>query len=281
MKDFSDEIKNGLKEVQLEILDELDRICEAYGLRYYLAYGSLLGAVRHNGFIPWDDDIDVMMPYNDMVRLEAIFNEVADTERFFYQSPSTDSQFGLAINRICRNNSLLIESTLGGRNVHHGIFIDIYPLFGAWEGKIARKRQIFVAMKRALYLYNEPAKHKGRLITFGSKVLLCIKSGKGKIKAYKKLTSKLAKVDFDTSKTICELSSNVRVMKSEYDKEWFGNGNRHQFEDRKYIIPDAPDKILRVIYGDYMKLPPVEQRKYHHDYSIIKLPNGLEEKIDL
>ena len=74
MKDFSDEIKNGLKEVQLEILDELDRICEAYGLRYYLAYGSLLGAVRHNGFIPWDDDIDVMMPYNDMVRLEAIFN---------------------------------------------------------------------------------------------------------------------------------------------------------------------------------------------------------------
>lgn len=281
MKDFSDEIKNGLKEVQLEILDELDRICEAYGLRYYLAYGSLLGAVRHNGFIPWDDDIDVMMPYNDMVKLETIFNEVADTERFFYQSPSTDSQFGLAINRICRNNSLLIESTLGGRNVHHGIFIDIYPLFGAWEGKIARKRQIFVAMKRALYLYNEPPKHKGRLITFGSKVLLCIKSGKGKIKAYKKLTSKLAKVDFDTSKTICELSSNVRVMKSEYDKEWFGNGNRHQFEDREYIIPDAPDKILRVIYGDYMKLPPVEQRKYHHDYSIIKLPNGLEEKIDL
>ena len=281
MKDFSDEIKNGLKEVQLEILDELDRICNENGLRYYLAYGSLLGAVRHNGFIPWDDDIDVMMPYNDMVRLEAIFNAVADTERFFYQSPSTDSLFGLAINRICRHNSLLFESTLGGRNVHHGIFIDIYPLFGAWKGKIARKRQIFVAMKRALYLYNEPPKPKGRLITFGSKVLLCIKSGKGKIKAYKKLTSKLAKVDFDTSKTICELSSNVRVMKSEDDKEWFGNGNRHQFEDRKYIIPDAPDKILRVIYGDYMKLPPVEQRKYHHDYSIIKLPNGLEEKIDL
>ena len=84
MKDFSDEMADGLKEVQLEILDELDRICNENGLRYYLAYGSLLGAVRHNGFIPWDDDIDVMMPYNDMVKLEAIFNDVADTDRFFY-----------------------------------------------------------------------------------------------------------------------------------------------------------------------------------------------------
>lgn len=280
MKDFSDEIKQEIKDVQIEIVKEIDRICSENGLRYYLAYGTLLGAVRHDGFIPWDDDVDIMMPYEDMVRFGEIFNDKADTKRFFYQSPETDSEYCLTINRVCRNESVILEPTLKDKNVHHGLFVDIYPLFGIKEGFFARISRIFKAMKRALYLYNEPPKHKGFIMTLGAKVFLALKSKKGKRKAYEKYTREFARISFDSSKKVCDLSSDIKMMRAEFQREWFNNGIRHKFEDLNLLIPENADKILSLMYGDYMQLPPPEKRVFHHNYSYIKLPDGKEEKID-
>lgn len=279
MKDFSEKIIQGLKDVQKEIVVEIDRICRENGLRYYLAYGTLLGAIRHNGFIPWDDDIDVMMPYDDMIKFAQVFEEKGDKSRFFYQSPETDEEYGLVISRLCRNDTFLLEETFKDRNIHHGIFVDIYPLFGVEEGYFSRKMQIFRAMKRALYVYDEAPKHKGSLMTIGSKIMLGLKTKAGKKRAAKKLTEKLAKKSFDESEKVADLSSGLNSMCRAFEKKWFGEGKEHVFEDLKLLIPENFHEILSSIYGDYMQLPPVEKRQFHHNYSLVRLLDGTEESI--
>lgn len=274
---FSEKIIQGLKDVQKEIVIEIDRICRENNLRYYLWAGTLIGAIRHDGFIPWDDDIDVMMPYEDMLKFGEIFNSVADTDRFFYQSRETDKEYGLVSNRVCRNNTILMEETFKNRDIHHGIFVDIYPFFGVAEGKLARKIQIFRAMRRALYVYNEPPKHKGKILTLGSKVMLALKTEKGKKKAAEKLTRKLAARPFDSCDKVADMASGIHIMKREYKREWFGEGKKHKFDELELIIPDNAHEVLTVSYGDYMQLPPVDERKFHHNYSLIRLVDGTEE----
>lgn len=253
-----------LKSVQLELLIELDRVCRKNNLRYFLAYGTLIGAVRHNGFIPWDDDIDVMMPYEDMKKLESIWSEEA-SEKYFFQSPDTDPEYRLSINRIRKNGTLLVEPLFKDKNVHKGIFLDIYPVFGAAEGWFNSKLQVFRAMKRALYLLDEPVRNHGAIMKIGSTILLKLKSKKGKDKAQKKLFKKIA-LDYDAYSQVKCLDSTIKKMITVFEKKWFSEGIDHEFEGYKAVIPNDSDAILSLLYGDYMQLPPIEQQKYHHNF---------------
>ena len=109
---------------ELAILDEFVRICEKYDLRYYLVGGTLLGAVRHQGFIPWDDDIDVAMPRQDYDRFAP--KELAP--QYFYQSPNTDPYYFLTYNKIRKNGTEVYEERFKDAKFHKGVFIDIFPL---------------------------------------------------------------------------------------------------------------------------------------------------------
>lgn len=269
-------IEDKLKDVQLEIMIEIDRLCTKHNIRYYLAYGTLIGAIRHNGFIPWDDDIDIMMPYDDMIKFAKICESELD-ERFFYQSPESEQEYGLTINRVRRNNSLLLEPTLMGKKVHQGIMVDIYPLFGAETTKFKRKMQVVNAMRRALYMLDEPVKNHGSIMKLGSSFLLKTKTLKHKKKIAKRLTDKMVKKSFDNSEFVTVLDSGIKEMSTTYKKEWFGNGIRHKFEDYEFIVPCDSDSVLRTYFGDYMQLPPVEERKYHHEYLKIEFPQDKAE----
>lgn len=267
--------EDALKYVQTDILREIDRICNKHDLRYYLAYGTLIGAVRHKGFIPWDDDIDIMMPYEDMLK----FAEICKTElgeKYFYQSPETEKEYRLTINRVRRNGSVLSEPALVGKKVHQGIMVDIYPLFGAEEGKIKRLIQVIRAMKRALYMLDEPVRNHGTLMKIGSSFLLKIKTAKGKETAAKRLTARLAKKTFDSSEYVTVLDSGIKEMSTTYKKEWFGPGVKAPFGEEEFSVPCDADAVLRKYFGDYTVLPPEEERKYHHDYLEIVLPEDVE-----
>ena len=261
---FDTELAKKLQKVQLEIAGVIKEICVKNGIRYFLAYGTLIGAVRHNGFIPWDDDIDIMMPYPDLIKFEKACK--TDLPKgYFFQSPTTDSEFKLSIMRVCKDNTLLIEKGTEDKNIHHGIFVDIYPIYGA-APKNKRKLQIFRAMKRALYLLDEPVKNHGAIMRMGSSFLLKTKTKKGKVRAEKKLFEKISQYDYDVSENVVCLDSSIIKMRTEYKREWFGNGTMHKFEDKEFMIPENPDAILKKVYGDYMKLPPESERKVHHDF---------------
>lgn len=268
-------MEDALKFVQTEIMIEIDRICSKHNLRYYLAYGTLIGAIRHNGFIPWDDDIDIMMPYDDMQKFAEICKDELDS-RFFYQSPETEEEYGVTINRVRRNGSLLVEPTLEGKNVHQGIMVDIYPLFGAETGVVKRKIQVINAMRRALYMLDEPVKNHGIIMKLGSAFLLRTKSRKTKKRIAQKLTKKFAELSFDKCDLVTVLDSGIKEMSTTYKKEWFGNGVRHKFGEYEFMVPVDSDKVLRNYFGDYMVLPPVEKRVFHHDYKKIEMPEGIE-----
>lgn len=270
-------LKEKIKIIQLEIVKEIDRICQKHGIRYYLAYGTLIGAIRHNGFIPWDDDIDIMMPYEDMIKFQNIAVQEMDKERFFYQCPESETEYRLTINRVRRNNTLLIEPTLEGKNVHQGIFVDIYPLFAAKEGKFSRKIQIIKGMLRALYMLDEPVKNHGVFMKIGSGIMLKIKSKKSKDKTARKYLTEFRRKNFDKSKFVTVLDSGIKEMSTTYEKKWFGRGQLHAFEDLQLMVPEDYDKVLNTYFGDYTVLPPENERVYHHNYKRVKLLDGTEE----
>lgn len=271
------ELMKSIQKVQLEIAQVLADICERNNIRYFLAYGTLLGAVRHDGFIPWDDDIDIMMPYPDLLK----FEEACRTELpegYFYQSPATDPEYNLTIMRLCKDNTVMLEERMANKNIHHGVFVDIYPLYGAASGS-ARKKQVFRAMKRALYMWGEPTKNHGLVMRLGTGAMLAFKTKKGRKKAADKLFKKIA-LDYDASEYVSVLDSRTETMRIAYKKEWFGDGIKHKFEDTEFVIPQNADEVLRIYYGDYMILPPEEKRKPHHDYIKISVNTSVETKED-
>lgn len=112
---------------ELEILNEFVRVCERHNLRYFLVGGTLLGAVRHQGFIPWDDDIDVGMLREDYEKFSKIA-QVELSEQYFYQSPQTDPHYFLTYNKIRKHGTQVYEERFRNSNFHKGVFIDIFPL---------------------------------------------------------------------------------------------------------------------------------------------------------
>lgn len=268
------EIVKELQKVQLEIAAVIKNICEKHKLRYYLAYGTLIGAVRHNGFIPWDDDIDIMMPYPDLLKFEDACKSDLP-EGYFYQSTKTDPEFRLIISRVRKDKTLLIEKEMADKNIHHGIFVDIYPMYGA-APKQKRRTQIIQAMKRSLYLLDEPVKNHGAIMRMGSAFLLKLKTKKGKERAQKKLFDKITRYSYDENDTVVCWSGSMKSFKAFYKQEWFGTGIMHKFEDTEFSIPNNYDAVLRLLFGDYMQLPPEEERKPHHNFVKISFESNEE-----
>lgn len=125
---------------ELEILNEIDRICRKYSIRYCMVYGTFLGAVRHKGFIPWDDDVDISMPLEDFFRFEQVCKSELDPA-FFLQTPKNDiSPFSFY--KMRANGTLMIEEGLRSLKMHHGIWVDIFPYVYASKSTIGRKIQI-------------------------------------------------------------------------------------------------------------------------------------------
>ena len=257
------ELVKKLQDAQLSILKELDRVCGELNLTYCLAFGTALGAVRHKGFIPWDDDIDVYMKIEDLDVLHK--NTGLFGEGYFLQNHETDPEFGLMISRLRNSNTTLIENTETDRDINHGIFIDIYPLFNSPKDGAGAKKLVAASMVYRLMLYERVPQNRGTIMKVGSSILLKgvpKKPRKSIIEYCYKIMKSCPRTGFLSS--LYGDEANIR-----YPEGWFFPVQRVPFEDMMVPVEADTDKYLTRTYGDYMQLPPEEKQQFHHNYVCI------------
>lgn len=262
------EILRKLQLEELTILDEVDRICKKHNIKYFLSYGTALGAVRHKGFIPWDDDIDVSMTMDNYLK----FEEAAAKDlnpNFFFQSLKTEKHIFVTWNKIRKNNTL---STIKGQEnlpIHLGICIDIFPLSKyPKDQKIQKKHYRYmkislILLETELYkLKLKPVNKKGKLIYM---ILNIIPTNvRKKIANY--LMNKVYKYEgeFEYYVDYQELYNKLILFPRNIIEEL----ESIKFENKNYPIVKKKDEYLKIIYDDYMKLPPKEERSGHGNLAI-------------
>lgn len=263
-----DETVRMMQQCQLRMLLELERVCIDNKINYYLAFGTCLGAIRHQGFIPWDDDIDIFMRIGDLDKLVEVQEQLPS--HLFLQTHEKEPEFGLPIARIRDSSTTLIEADHCDRDINHGVYIDIYPLFYCKENAFGMKVSIVESFICRLFTYNAPPSNKG----FLSKLISCLllhlvpNSIKDVIARYlyKKITSQ-EKTKYVSN--FPDISQGKRYL-----DEWFYEPVLAEFEGYELPLPSKPEDFLAYYFHDYMQLPPENERKVHHNYLFADFNNS-------
>ena len=257
---------------ELDMLRDVKRVFEANHLRYFLADGTLLGAVRHQGFIPWDDDIDVAMPYPDFLSFLSLGQEALG-DRYFLQTTDTDESFQFGYARVRRNHSTMIR-TWEFDEGHHGVWLDIFPLIYVGGSMDLKLKKVLIPITNVLCLSQNCFDRNRNWMRQNS--------GRGKIALVSILRSLLGKnrkrcanwirrkIFSQTGKArMAEVWGSITavVPASLYEEP----AASIPFEDTLCAVPLNYDTVLRANYGDYMKLPPEEDRHSNHGNMYIDL----------
>ena len=246
-----------LKIIQLDLLQKTTDFCDKKGLRYFLCGGTLIGAIRHKGYIPWDDDIDIAMPRQDYEKFAMTFNQPGN----YYQvvSVNTDPNYAYAFAKVFDNRTILKELHYKGTI---GAYIDIFPADGVKDTFQIRKMMLLHKMlntKRANYYKRTFLK---MIINTLGKILLLPFSAH-KIAFW--MDSEARKYPFGSISS-AGLIANPLGIGEMVDKSVFDSDIYQEFEGHQYRVPIGYDRWLRSIYGEYMQLPPEEHRVTHHTF---------------
>ena len=242
------------KGVMLNILMTFDAICKKHELTYWLDYGTLLGAVRHKGFIPWDDDIDVSMPREDYNKLLPIVQSELP-ESMFFQTIETDPEFRNKIARIRDRNSIMHVDYYKGK--YSGIFVDVFPV-----DTVKSKYKFLV---NPMKFYNGIDPFKPRYASTFRRVVHYILSPLLILKPLMEFIQKKIMLDKNGELYTLGLDINEHGM---YLKKHFDELISIEFEGMHYPAPAGYDGLLIEMYGDYMKLPPKHQQVPSHHNEI-------------
>lgn len=262
-----DEYKNVIK----NILSYIHKFCLYHGIKYFVAYGSLIGVVRHKGFIPWDDDIDICMLREDYERFIDLM--LKNTDRYYVLESRTSKFYYNNFARVC-DSSCILELSGVGLIDNLGAFVDVFPLDNVPSDK-AERNQLYRDIKkiRKSIMYSLPWKYlkrkslKGKLLVLAHPYLR-IKSryliGISRLKQERdKLLQKYNNEKTALVACLFDIPSDSLVIPVEELKEII----EENFEDIKVMIPSQYDKILKRTYGNYLEYPPLEQRISRHHYT--------------
>lgn len=259
---------------EIEILKDFADYCEQHGLRYYLAEGTLLGAIRHRGFIPWDDDVDVAMPREDYEKLIKLGKNGLPGGYELRNYKLHSESLGVPIKVICTR--YFLKRHLFGKVEKAPIWIDIFPLDGLPIAPKLQKRHLkklyrayfLHRLSRVQYHGTEVPKSTARQMVLKADRLLHFSRLLNFYKQTDKLEALLQQYDYDKSEMCVNLYSEYRGRQV-YPVHYYGDGRTCLFEGHEFRIPVEAEKILTGIYGEYMKLPPEEQRVCKHSIEII------------
>ena len=285
MKD-SDYNELSLREIQLgelSVLRQVHKICEELNLHYYLFYGTLLGAVRHKGFIPWDDDIDIIMPrsdYNALIKYFKANNEKLRPLQLMHYSTNKDYIYPIA--RVSDE-----RYTLNFNNTKEyglGLFIDLYPLDGCGNTldeakRIWKKNKVkkFWVGVYGIDRYEKSTKNAFRsFLKYVSMKIVKLFNVPQMISDLDKDASKLSFDDYEYVGCTAWEVSGLGYFKKTLLDESITLG----FEDGFFYAPKRYDEVLRETYGDYMQLPPENKRVPHHEYKAYKKGGDYNESFN-
>lgn len=263
----------GLRELQmveLDILKEFIKICEKYHLRYYCLGGTLLGAVRHKGFIPWDDDIDVGMPRPDFIKFESIVRRELP-EKFNYYTYKENMGYRYYVPKMTESRIKVIDTSANEEAIREA-WIDIFPLDGMPGNYLKRKwhcLRLLVARLRLNYsmfstnvdIKRKRAWHERVLIKVGT--LLPVEKILDTKKEFAHLDRLMQKYSYEESPYLVNFMG-IHKLKEMFQKEIYGTGAWYTFEDIRIWGPENYEFVLTQMYGDYRKFPPEEERNHHN-----------------
>lgn len=252
------------KKLELDILKDVTSFCEAHNIRYFLAYGTLIGAVRHKGFIPWDDDIDLQMPRPDYEKFMALYNEKKTCAYYKAQRPLQDGSIHTML-KVIDTRTVKIEKGIryGDESQYPGIDIDIFPIDGqpdddkVYEKYYKKKRQIFKEIYELVGTYS----WKRKLLYLFPRIHAHIL---GKEKLFEKIRKINAPYAYETCQKVGATDSLYNGIKNRTEKKNYESHVLLPFEGEMFRAPVGYDEILSSFYGDYMQLPPPDKQVTHH-----------------
>ena len=260
------DVNSNLKEIQkvlLELLLQIDRICRHHGLRYYLFYGTLLGAIRHCGFIPWDDDADVIMPREDYEKFLRIAKGEL-SENYFLQFHKSDKYYRNPFAKLRKNNTTFIVPEHAHIRMHHGVFVDIFPLDELPDGKMAKWAMWNITHFLERMQAFSCAKLPGRLRIM--KPLQCFWQLLFKPSFFAWIANKIAVLFSGKSGYYMSVfdPDHYDPLHNTLSIDDFEPARRLPFEGVELLVPNRAEKLLVHQYGNYMQLPPEEKRAPIH-----------------
>ncbi len=250
-----------LQKIQLEILDVVVAFCEENNISYWLDSGTLLGAIRHKGYIPWDDDIDIGMLRPDYDRFLSTFNSAFENYKVY--SIENNPDFYYAHAKVLDLNTTLYEPDRNGNKL--SINIDVFVYDNVPDAKTAN----WLYKKRDIYRLC----HMLHTLNFKPKASILVRSGCALIKYLIKPFPKnffIKKLSKNSKCYWCKetqyIGNFTAYSKIICDKKVFSDFTTAEFEGKQYRVPIGYDEWLRCFYGDYMQLPPIEKRVSHHQF---------------
>lgn len=268
----------------LDILLEFDRVCRKNDIKYTIAWGTMLGAVRNGGFIPWDNDIDVIMLRKEYEKFCAVCNKEL-REDYFFQTKETESAYRYNVGRLRKNNTAMIFRTWKNAGFHQGIYIDIQPLDCIPDGKVSR------AMQKFFIMANTPVRMSMNPILFKENGERYSKAIKTCLYIYSKIMPKklcdriehyfITKYNGRNTKLIGVICEGGILMNTPRDMLPFSPKYMNSYFDisfagHSFMCTTATDELLKLWYGDYMQLPPEEDRHPDHDPLVFDANNSYE-----
>lgn len=270
---FVSENKKNIWDKEIEILVEFMRVCQKNNLKFFVAHGTLLGAVRHKGFIPWDDDIDVNMPRADFEKLKKIALDEFK-EPYFFQCPETDPGYVWGIAKLRRSDAIGMDIFDSGRKINNGLFIDIFPMDAVIENEMLRKEQSLMLEYYRGGLYSK---------AYGDNYRYFLQYPEDKWekinKEFKKFTIEEIYERFLYWCTKYNGAPNIKregILSFITDYEccyWYKEDYEElctlKFESIDVPAPKNFDRCLKIKWNDYMKFPPINKMGNKHIDTII------------